>query len=141
MMFRFETTIRVRYGEVDQMGYVYYGNYALYYEIARVESFRHLGITYKEIEETGILMPVLESRSRFIGPASYDEELRIVTYIHEKPRAKIKFNYEIYACKKDPIHKGETILVFVDKFTRKPCKPPEILQTVLRPYFDLNVSR
>jgi len=122
------------------MGYVYHGNYALYYEIARVESFRHLGVTYKEVEETGVLMPVLESRSRFIGPASYDEELRIVTYIREKPKAKIKFNYEIYSCTKDPINTGETTLVFVDKLTRKPCKPPEILQTVLQPYFELKVS-
>lgn len=117
------------------MGYVYHGNYALYYEIGRVESFRHLGVTYKEIEETGILTPVLESRSRFISPASYDEELQIVTHIREKPRAKIKFEYEIYSPQKDLIHEGETTLVFVDKLTRKPCKPPEILQTVLQQYF------
>jgi acyl-CoA thioester hydrolase len=134
-MFRFETHIRVRYGEVDQMGYVYYGNYALYYEVARVESLRHLGITYKEIEETGIMMPVLESRSKFIGPASYDEDLRIVTYIREKPGVKVKFDYEIYGQENNLIHQGETILVFVDKLTRKPCRPPEMLQQVLQSYF------
>jgi len=135
-MFQFETTIRVRYGEVDQMGYVYYGNYALYYEIARVESFRHLGVTYKEIEETGIMMPVLESRSKFVGPASYDEELKIVTSIREKPKVKIRFDYEIYGQGNNLIHQGETLLVFVDNVTRKPCRPPEILQQVLQPYFD-----
>ncbi len=140
-MFKFETKIRVRYGEVDQMGYVYYGNYALYYEIARVESFRHLGVTYKEIEETGILMPVLESRSRFIGPASYDEDLRILTYIHEKPTAKIKFDYEIYTQGSNLIHTGETLLAFVNKFTRKPCRPPVILQEVLRPYFGPDIRK
>lgn len=134
-MFHFETKIRVRYSEVDQMGYVYYGHYASYYEIARVESFRHLGITYKELEEMGILMPVLENRSTFMGPASYDEELRVVTYMREKPKVKVKFDYEIYARKHELIHKGETILAFVDKFTRKPCKPPKVLQEILQPYF------
>ena len=134
-MFRFETKIRVRYGEVDQMGYVYYGNYALYYEVARVESLRYLGVTYKEIEETGILMPVLESRSKFIQPASYDEDLKIVTTIGEKPRARIQFDYEIYNQKNNLIHEGETVLVFVDKVTKKACRPPEILHKVLRPYF------
>lgn len=134
-MFQFETKIRVRYGEVDQMGYVYYGTYALYYEVARVESFRHLGVTYKEIEETGVLMPVLENRSRFIKPASYDEELQIVTYMREKPGVRVKFDYEIYAQDNDLIHTGETLLAFVDKLTRKPCRPPEILQKVLQPYF------
>lgn len=134
-MFRFETKIRVRYGEVDQMGYVYYGNYALYYEVARVETLRYLGVTYKEIEETGILMPVLESRSKFIEPASYDENLKIVTTIREKPRARIKFDYEIYNQKNNLIHEGETVLVFVDKVTKKPCRPPETLHKVLQPYF------
>jgi acyl-CoA thioester hydrolase len=134
-MFRFETKIRVRYGEVDQMGYVYYGNYALYYEVARVESLRYLGVTYKEIEETGIIMPVLESQSKFIEPASYDEDLKIVTTICEKPRARIRFDYEIYSQGNKLIHKGETTLVFVDKVTKKPCRPPAILQKVLQPYF------
>lgn len=134
-MFRFETKIRVRYGEVDQMGYVYYGNYALYYEVARVETLRYLGVTYKEIEETGILMPVLESRSKFIEPASYDENLKILTTIREKPRARIKFDYEIYNQKNNLIHEGETVLVFVDKVTKKPCRPPETLHKVLQPYF------
>jgi len=117
------------------MGHVYYGNYALYYEIARVGSFRHLGITYKELEDMGILMPVLENRSTFIGPALYDEELRVVTYMREKPKVKVKFEYEIYAREHNLIHTGETILAFVDKFTRKPCKPPKALQEILQPYF------
>ncbi len=84
-------------------------------------------------------MPVLESQSKFRGPASYDEELQIVTYIREKPRVKVKFEYEIYSNQKDLIHEGETTLVFVDKVTRKPCKPPEILQKVLQPYFDFKI--
>lgn len=95
-MYQSETSIRVRYGETDQMAYVYYGNYAMYYEVARVESLRQLGVTYKELEASGIMMPVLENHSKFLGPARYDELLRIVTTIREKPTVKIKFEYEIF---------------------------------------------
>src|SRR6187549_1522948 len=80
-MYTSKTTIRVRYGETDQMGYVYYGVYAMYYEVARVESLRQLGITYKEVEAMGVIMPVLENRSKFIVPGRYDELLTIVTTI------------------------------------------------------------
>jgi acyl-CoA thioester hydrolase len=75
-MYISETSIRVRYAETDQMGYVYYGHYAMYYEVARVESLRQLGLTYREIEEMGVLMPVLENKSRYLKPARYDDLLR-----------------------------------------------------------------
>ena len=84
-MYVSETYIRVRYGETDQMGYVYYGNYAMYYEVARVESLRRLGLTYKELEAMGVMMPVLENHSKFLSAALYDDNLRIVTTIREKP--------------------------------------------------------
>lgn len=134
-MYRFETKIRVRYGETDQMGYVYYGNYALYYEVARVESLRYLGLTYKEIEEGGVLLPILETSSKFILPATYDEELKIVAFIREKPTVRLKFEYEIYNDQQQLIHLGETRLAFIDKGSKKPCKPPKILQDLLQPYF------
>ena len=67
-MYQSETTVRVRYGETDQMGYVYYGNYAMYYEVARVESLRQLGFAYKNLEKDGVMLPVLENHSRFIAP-------------------------------------------------------------------------
>jgi acyl-CoA thioester hydrolase len=134
-MYRSETMIRVRYGETDQMGYVYYGYYSMYYEVARVESLRQLGLTYKEIEAMGIIMPVLENRSWFLAPGRYDENLRIVTTLREKPGVKIKFEYEIFNEENKLIHKGETLLVFVDQKSNKVCRPPEAIQKVLEPYF------
>lgn len=134
-MYQSETSIRVRYGETDQMGYVYYGFYAMYYEVARVESLRQLGLTYKEIEKMGIIMPVLENKSRFLAPGRYDEQLRIVTTLREKPGVRIKFEYEIFNEEDELIHKGETVLVFIDKSTNKPCRPPQAMQKVLEPFF------
>lgn len=134
-MYRSETTVRVRYGETDQMGYVYYGFYAMYYEVGRVESLRQLGLTYKELEEGGVMMPVLENKSRYLLPALYDDELRIVTTLKEMPSVKITFHYEIFNSEDKLIHQGETLLAFVNKNTGKPCRPPEHFQNVLKPYF------
>jgi acyl-CoA thioester hydrolase len=134
-MYTSETTVRVRYGETDQMGYVYYGVYAMYYEVARVESLRKLGLTYKSLEEQGIIMPVLENKSKYIAPAYYDELLRIVCVVREKPGVRIRFNYEIFNEENKLIHIGETLLVFVDRRTSKPCPPPEAMEKVLEPFF------
>jgi acyl-CoA thioester hydrolase len=134
-MYQSETTVRVRYGETDQMAYVYYGFYAMYYEVARVESLRQLGMTYKEIEAMGIIMPVLENHSKFIAPARYDELLRIVTTIRERPGVRIKFEYDIYNEENKLIHHGETLLAFVDKKTNRPCRPPQAMAEVLEPFF------
>ena len=134
-MYTSETTIRVRYGETDQMGYVYYGHYASYYEVARVESMRSLGVSYREIEAMGVMMPVLENHSRYLAPARYDEQLRIVTTIREKPTAKIKFEYDIYNSDNKLINQGNTLLAFIDKVTGRPCRPPEAMQRVLEPFF------
>lgn len=134
-MYQSETTIRVRYGETDQMGYVYYGFYAMYYEVARVESLRKLGVTYREIEHMGIIMPVLENKSRYLAPARYDEQLTVVATIREKPSVKIKFEYEIFNEKKERINTGETVLAFVNKQTNRPCRPPQEMEDVLAPFF------
>lgn len=134
-MYRSETSIRVRYGETDQMAYVYYGNYAMYYEVARVESLRQLGVTYKELEASGIMMPVLENHSKFLGPARYDELLRIVTTIREKPGVKIKFEYEIFNEQNRLINQGETLLAFVDSKSGRPVRTPEMMIRVLGPFF------
>lgn len=134
-MYTSTTSIRVRYSETDQMGYVYYGNYAAYFEVARVESLRQLGMTYKELEEMGIIMPVLENHSKFIAPALYDDELKIITRIKEKPGVRIRFTYEISNGKGQVIHLGETLLAFVNKKTGRPCRPPEAFDKVLEPYF------
>lgn len=134
-MYTSETTVRVRYGETDQMGYVYYGIYAMYYEVARVESLRQLGVTYKEIESMGVMMPVLENKSRYLAPARYDELLRIVTVLRERPGVKIRFEYSIYNEGNELIHEGETLLAFVDKLTGRPCRPPGAMLQVLEPFF------
>jgi len=134
-MYQSETTVRVRYGETDQMGYVYYGFYAMYFEVARVESLRKLGLTYKEIEAMGIIMPVLENHSKYLAPGRYDELLRIVTTIREKPTVKIKFEYDIYNEEAKHIHHGETLLAFVDVKTNRPCRPPQAMMDVLEPFF------
>ena len=130
-MYQSETTVRVRYSETDQMGYVYYGNYAAYYEVGRVESLRQLGLSYRELEAQGIMMPVLESRSKFTAPAKYDEQLRIVTTIGSKPTARIHFAYDIYNEAGKAIHSGETSLVFVNMKTGRPCRCPEAMLTLL----------
>ena len=134
-MYISETHIRVRYGETDQMGYVYYGNYAMYYEVGRVDSLRQLGLTYKELEEMGVMMPVLENHSKFLSAALYDDLLTVRTTIREKPGVRIRFEYEIFNGQQKLIHQGETHLAFVDKKSGKPCRPPEGFQKLLAPYF------
>lgn len=134
-MYTTEISIRVRYAETDQMQYVYYGNYAMYYEVARVDSLRQLGLTYKELEAMGIILPVLENHSYFIAPALYDELLRIVVTIPEKPTVRIRFHCEIFNEANTLIHRGETLLAFVNQKTGRPCRPPEAFEKVLVPYF------
>ena len=127
--------MRVRYGETDQMGFAYYGNYAGYYEVARVESLRQLGVSYREVEATGVMMPVLENHSRFLAPARYDDLLRIVVTIPEKPGVRIRFQYEFFNEGGTLIHSGETLLVWMDARTGKPCRPPDVFRDCLEPYF------
>lgn len=134
-MYKAETSIRVRYGETDQMRYVYYGVYAMYYEVARVEALRQLGLTYKELEAMGVIMPVLENHSEFLAPALYDELLRIVVSVPEKPGVRITFHYEIFNQAGKLIHRGRTLLAFVNQQTGRPCRPPEPFEKVLAPYF------
>lgn len=134
-MYRAETKIRVRYGETDQMGVVYYGVYAMYYEVGRVESLRQLGLSYKQLEETGIMLPVLENFSRYWAPARYDDELTVVTTIKEKPGIRIRFDYEIFNQLGAKLNEGHTLLVFVSKETGKPTRPPEIFEELTKNYF------
>ena len=134
-MYTSKTQIRVRYAETDQMGYVYYGNYAAYYEVARVESLRQLGLSYKDLEGNGIIMPVLENYSKYILPGRYDELLTVKVIIKKKPGLKIIFNYEIYNEEDNLINIGETKLAFVDISTNKPCRIPDEMAGALAGYF------
>lgn len=134
-MFVHDIQVRVRYAETDQMGFVYYGNYATYFEVARVESFRALGFSYKTMEEKGIMMPVLEYKSKYIRPSLYDDLLTIKTFIRELPSTRIKFDYEVYNEDEVLLNISETSLVFVNSETKRPCPMPDFFLNMLKPYF------
>src|SRR5690606_19160822 len=140
-MFKFSCNIRVRYGETDQMGYVYYGNYAQYYEVARVEMLRSLGTSYKDMENNGVMMPVLDLYCKYIKPGRYDENLTITGMIKEKPGIRIKFDNEIHNEKLESIKIGETILVFVNIQKNTPCLPPEDFNKKMAPYSPQSMNR
>ena len=135
-MYQHEVKIRVRYADTDQMGYVYYGNYATYYEVARVECLRALGLTYRELEEGGVMLPVLENTSRFIAPGRYDELLTVKVAIKEMPGVRITFHYEIYNESNELINEGHTLLVFVKKDSGRPCRMPPEMKQLLIPFFE-----
>lgn len=119
------TQLRVRYAETDQMGYVYYGNYAAYYEVGRVELMRQLGTSYREIEEMGIMLPVRDFSVRYFKAAKYDDLITIETRLEEMPGVRITFLYDIYNNKKELLTSAKTTLVFIDKKTQKPIQAPE----------------
>jgi len=124
---KFSTNIRVRYGETDQMGVVYHGNYASYFEIARTEWLRNLGVTYKELENKGIMLPVISLFFNFIKSAKYDDVLTINVILKKKPLVKIEFDYEIYNQKKEKISTGNSVLAFMDMKTNKPLRCPNYI--------------
>lgn len=130
------TDIRVRYYDTDQMGIVYYGNYARFYEIGRVETLRHLGLTYKEVEEKGISMPVYDLNSRFIRPARYDDRLTIRVTIPQLPKTRLMFIYEIFNQEGQLLNTGQTTLVFVRTDTGRPCAAPAELVEATKPFFE-----
>ncbi len=136
-MFETAVKIRVRYSETDRMGYVYYGHYSTYYEVARVEAIREIGFSYKKLEdEHGILLPVRENWSRFIMPAYYDDLLTVKVSIKDMPGIRFEFHYDIFRENTEHIHSGKTTLVFIKKESGKPCKPPIELIEHLKPYFE-----
>ena len=134
-MYQYELQLRVRYAETDQMGFVYYGNYATYYEVARVEALRSLGITYKSLEADGVLLPVLENRSKYILPARYDDLLTIKVTLEKLPDTRLSFRYEVFNENKKLINLGETTLVFISRETEKPIMAPDFLIDILKPFF------
>lgn len=123
----FETKVRVRYAETDQMGVVYHGNFAQYFEVARVEWLRSLGVSYSDMERGGVMLPVVNLNINYRKPAHYDEVLTIKTRVTEKPTAKIIFEYEVYNEKNQLISDATSTLVFVNIATRKPMMCPEYL--------------
>jgi acyl-CoA thioester hydrolase len=130
------TKIRVRYGETDQMGYMYYGNYAQFYEVGRVELLRSLGMTYESMEASGIMMPVLELKCKYLKPALYDQEITVKVIIEKMPGIRIHFNYELYNEQEELINIGETTLVFVDMVKNKPCHPSQEFLNKVKQFFN-----
>jgi acyl-CoA thioester hydrolase len=128
--------IRVRYGETDQMGYVYYGNYALYYEVGRVELLRKLGIAYADLEKQGIGLPVLSFDIKYFKPAKYDDLISIVTTITEKPTSRITFHYQCLNEGGQLMNQGKITLVFVDIASGKPIRCPEHLEDLFMKHFN-----
>lgn len=126
-----EHKIRVRYSETDQMGVVYYGNYAQYFEVARVEFLRELGFVYKKLEEEGVIMPVVHYSTNYKFPAKYDDELRVVTVIQEQPTSKITFDHEVFNANGDKICDAKVILVFLNKDSFRPQRIPVHLMNLL----------
>lgn len=118
------------------MGYLYYGYYSFYYEQARVETMRSLGIPYKRMEELGYLLPVRDLHIKFIKPAFYDDVVRIKTMIKKMPSVRHDFSYEMFNSKGELINAAETTLVYLDKESRKPVDCPEFVKELLRPYLE-----
>ena len=130
-----EIRIRVRYGEVDRMGYLHHGNYALYFEEGRTELIRKLGLTYREMEDQGILLPVREFHIHYFKPALYDDEIIIRTSLSKYPSVRLDFDYKMLNSKGELLSEAKTTLVFVDAATRKPMRVPEFFEKLIAPYF------
>ena len=119
-----QIVIRVRYSETDQMRVVYHGNYAQYFEVGRVEWLRNKGVSYKWMEENGIMLPVVSLTMNYKKPARYDELLTLKTSLKNQASVKIEFDYELYNEKEELLTTGNSVLVFVDMKTGRPIAPP-----------------
>ncbi len=135
-MYTATTQLRVKYGETDQMGYLYYGNYALYYEAGRAEAIRQLGFTYRELEALGVFMPVIELKCQYFRPALYDDLITIKTTLKELPTDfRIEFHSALYNEAGILLNKGITTLVFYDPKEKKKVNMHPELQQRLAPFF------
>ena len=130
-----EIKLRVRYSDTDQMGYVYYGRYASFYEVARVELFRSLGFSYKKLEEEGIGMPVIDMETKYILPIKYDEQIKINTIIENLPSSRISFKYEVYNQNNELANTAKTTLTFINLTNRKPVRMPAELLDIIKNNF------
>jgi len=124
-MIRHITRIRIRYAETDQMRFVYYSRYFEYFEQARSEMLRSIGLPYPRIEEMGLLLPVIEAHATYKRSARYDEVIEVVTSLREKPVARVRLDYEVYReGEKEPIVDGYTIHGFINAQTGRPTRAP-----------------
>ena len=133
-MFTHDHKLRVRYGETDQMGYAYYGDYASFFEVGRVEALRSLGFPYRRLEEEGVMLPVRDMQVTYHRPARYDDLLTVRTTITTLSSARIVFRYELFSEEGGLLTEATTTLVFVDRATMRPRRAPEQLVAALAPY-------
>lgn len=134
-MIETKSTLRVRYAETDKMGVVYHANYAIYFEMARTEMFREIGLPYSQMESEGIMLPLIDLHINYKKPAHYDDLLTVVTQVNQMPNVKIKFDYAIYNEQNELLVDGYTTLVFIDMHRNKPTRMPEYVKCELEKYF------
>ncbi|MFT4023865.1 MAG: thioesterase family protein [Flavihumibacter sp.] len=135
-MWKTETKVRVRYAETDQMNVVYHGNYAQYFEVARAEGIREIGLTYREIEANGYLMPLVELHTKYLRPAHYDDLLTIKTEVRELPAGhRIEYHHEVYNESGKLLTVGRVVLYFLLASTREKTAIPAFLRDKIAPYF------
>lgn len=134
-MFSFRTLVRVVYADTDQMGVVYHGNYARYFEIGRVEALRSLGITYKDVEKKGVIMPVAELNLKFLRPATYDDLLTVQVDVESLPDRRMVFHGMILR-EEEVLCKSTVVLAFLDASTKRSMSCPEWLLEVFKPVFE-----
>lgn len=136
MILSYETKIRVRYKDTDQMGIMHHSNYIVMYEMARTEWLRDMGLTYAEIERRGIMSPIIEVQSRYLYPAFYDEVLTVKVYMDEMPMARFNILSEVYNESGKLINTGRVTLGFMHADTRRPCRAPEWFIEALEAYIE-----
>lgn len=135
-MYIFDTKVRVRYAETDQMNVVYHGNYAQYFEVGRAESIRNLGFTYKDMEAMGIIMPLVELHTKFLRPAHYDDLLTVRTTLKELPTDhRIEFHQDVFNEGEKLLTIGRVVLYFVKAGSREKTTMPVSFLEKLAPYF------
>ena len=133
-MFKHQIKFRVLYSDTDKMGYMYYGQYAKYLEMGRVEALRSLGLSYKSMEETGVFLPVSDLKLEYLKPLYYDEEVSLITKVCDMPGTRIYFEYELKNPEGELTTLAETTLVFIDQ-DGKPCMIPENFKSKIKTYF------
>ena len=134
-MITYDAEVRVRYGETDKMGFLYHAHYVDYYDVARTEMLRSLGTSNLELENSGIMLPVIEVVSNYKNPAHYDDLLIVRCTLKELPGVKIRFDYEVFRENGERINTGHVVLAFMNAVTYKACRPPEWFLAFLRPHF------
>lgn len=125
MTVKYVHQVRVRYNDTDRMGIVYHGNYAMYFEVARLEMLRARGLAYRQMEEEGVMLPVSDLHVKYVSPAYYDDLLDVEVTLLEKPAVRVKFAFRITNQDEALVATGEVVLACVDAVTRRPCRAPK----------------